>query len=30
MPRIFKTVYFRDLFEVQARINLREELDRLG
>ncbi len=30
MPRIFKTVYFRDLFEAQARINLREELDRLG
>lgn len=30
MPRIFKTVYFQDLFEAQARINLREELDRLG
>ncbi len=30
MPRIFKTAYFQDQFEDQARINLREELDRLG
>ena len=30
MPRIFKTAYFHDLIEEQARVNLREELARLG
>jgi len=30
MPSIFKTAYFHDLLEDQARTNLREELDRLG
>lgn len=30
MDRIFKTAHFQGLFEKQARVNLREELDRLG